>query len=101
MARKARGLARKARIEAARKVGIQHTKLPHQPRVHIERLGESKVLRDKAPPLFGGHQLARQRIAKKVGVEEELLFAESEVVDRSQQRTVIENPATKPESKLS
>ena len=33
-----------ARIEAARKVGIQHTKLAHQTRIHIERFGKAKIL---------------------------------------------------------
>ena len=37
----------------------------------------------------------------RVGVEEELLLAEGEVVDRAQQRTIVEDPAAKPQHELS
>src|SRR5688572_5327100 len=72
------------RIQPPRKISVQDTKLPHQRRIRAKRLRKTNVSSNERASLLGGQQFSVQRIAQGVRVEEELLLAECEVVDRAQ-----------------
>jgi hypothetical protein len=59
-----------------------------------------KVRSDERAPLLGRHHFASQWIAQEIGVEEELLLAECEIVNRSQQRSIEKDTGAEPQSEL-
>src|SRR5688572_16413093 len=87
-------------IETSRKVSIQNSKLPNEIRIRAQCLREANVRPDETASLLRGHLPARKSIAQRVGVEEELLLTEREVVDRTQERPVEEESSAKPEDEF-
>src|SRR6185369_3830690 len=86
-------------IEAPRKLRVQHAKLADQQRIRAQRLRKTKVRGNECTTLFRRHEFACERITQQVGIEKELLFAETEIIDGAQQRPVEENSAAESQSK--
>src|SRR6185436_8043897 len=77
------------RIEPSRKVRIQHTKLTHQSRVSAQLLWKAKIVCHERTTLIG---------AQLICIEEELLLAECEIIDRAQQWPIEEDAAAESQS---
>src|SRR6185369_5602143 len=87
-------------VEPTRKLCVQHAKVANQRRVRAQRLRKPKIGGNECTTLFRRHEFACERISQQVGVEEELLFTEAEIIDRAQQRPVEKETAAEPQHEL-
>src|SRR2546429_355102 len=78
-------------IQTPRKAGIEHAKLFDERQIDRERLRKVQVGGDERAALRVTHELAGRRIDERVGVEEKLLRAEREIIDRPQECAIVED----------
>jgi hypothetical protein len=79
-------------IEAAREVRLERRELFDDGRIYGEHVRETEVRGDESATLRRGQQFSCDRIAERVGIEEDAPRAEREIVQSTKQGAVEEEP---------